>query len=224
MIKVPKLGLMLVGWGGNNGSTITAALIANKLKLTWETKEGEKIANWYGSLTQASTVRLGRKSKGGDIYVPISSMLPMVNPDDIEIDGWDISDVNLADAMTRAKVLDVNLQIQLQPYMMHMQPRKSIYYSDFIASNQGKRANNVIMGTKAEQLNKIRNDIVEFKTTKGLDQVIVLWTANTERFSEIITGVNDTADNLLKAINEDHSEISPSTMFAVAAALEGQNR
>lgn len=90
----------------------------------------------YGSLTQASTVRLGRKSKGGDIYVPISSMLPMVNPDDIEIDGWDISDVNLADAMTRAKVLDVNLQIQLQPYMMHMQPRKSIYYSDFIASNQ----------------------------------------------------------------------------------------
>lgn len=90
----------------------------------------------YGSLTQASTVRLGRKNKGGDIYVPISNMLPMVNPDDIEIDGWDISDVNLVDAMTRAKVLDVNLQVQLQPYMTHMRPRKSIYYSDFIASNQ----------------------------------------------------------------------------------------
>lgn len=86
---------------------------------------------------------------------------------------------------------------------------------------QGKRANNIIMGTKIEQLNKIRNDIVEFKTMKDLDQVIVLWNANTERFSEIITGVHDTADNLLKAIQEDHSEISPSTMFAVAAALEG---
>ncbi|XP_011251380.1 inositol-3-phosphate synthase 1-A isoform X2 [Camponotus floridanus] len=136
MMKVPKLGLMLVGWGGNNGSTITAALIANKLKLMWKTKEGEKTANWYGSLTQASTVRLGTKNKEEDIYVPISSMLPMVNPDDIEIDGWDISDINLADAMTRAKVLDINLQAQLQPYMMHMRPRKSIYYSDFIASNQ----------------------------------------------------------------------------------------
>ncbi|EFN71722.1 Inositol-3-phosphate synthase A [Camponotus floridanus] len=221
MMKVPKLGLMLVGWGGNNGSTITAALIANKLKLMWKTKEGEKTANWYGSLTQASTVRLGTKNKEEDIYVPISSMLPMVNPDDIEIDGWDISDINLADAMTRAKVLDINLQAQLQPYMMHMRPRKSIYYSDFIASNQGKRANNIIMGTKIEQLNKIRNDIVEFKTMKDLDQVIVLWTANTERFSEIIMGIHDTADNLLKAIQEDHSEISPSTMFAVAAALEG---
>jgi len=63
-------------------------------------------------------------------------MLPMVNPDDIEIDGWDISNVNLAEAMTRARVLDVNLQIQLRPYMAHMWPRKSIYYPDFIASNQ----------------------------------------------------------------------------------------
>lgn len=77
------------------------------------------------------------------------------------------------------------------------------------------------MGTKTEQLNLIRKDIVQFKTAKDLDQVIILWTANTERFSEIITGVNDTADNLLKAIEEDNSEISPSTMFAVAAALEG---
>ncbi|KAL0107619.1 hypothetical protein PUN28_014725 [Cardiocondyla obscurior] len=221
MTKVPKLGLMLVGWGGNNGSTVTAALLANKLKLSWETKEGLKTANWYGSLIQASTMKLGRRVKGEDVYVPISNMLPMVNPNDIEIDGWDISDANLVEAMERAKVLDINLQVQLRPYMAHMQPRKSIYYSDFIASNQGKRANNIIMGTKAEQLELIRNDIKHFKTAKNLDQVIILWTANTERFSEIITDVNDTADNLLKAIAEDHSEISPSTMFAVAAALEG---
>lgn len=46
-MKIPKLGLMLVGWGGNNGSTITAALLANKFKLSWQTKEGLKIANWY---------------------------------------------------------------------------------------------------------------------------------------------------------------------------------
>jgi Myo-inositol-1-phosphate synthase. len=37
---------MLVGWGGNNGSTITAALFANKFNLVWETKEGIQKANW----------------------------------------------------------------------------------------------------------------------------------------------------------------------------------
>lgn len=66
----------------------------------------------------------------------MSWMLPMVNPDDIEIDGWDISNMNLADAMQRAEVLDINLQKQLVPHMMHMKPRKSMYYPDFIASNQ----------------------------------------------------------------------------------------
>lgn len=220
--KVPKLGLMLVGWGGNNGSTITAALIANKLKLSWETKNGIQNANWYGSLIQASTVRLG-KGDNEDVYVPMSWMLPMVNPDDIEIDGWDISNLNLADAMQRAKVLDVNLQKQLIEHMVHMKPRKSIYYPDFIAANQGKRANNLIPGTKFEQLEQIRKDIAEFKASKNLDQVIILWTANTERFAEIIPGVNDTAENLLNAIKmgRGHSEISPSTVFAVAAALEG---
>lgn len=38
--KVPKLGLMLVGLGGNNGSTVAAGIIANRDKITWETKEG----------------------------------------------------------------------------------------------------------------------------------------------------------------------------------------
>lgn len=86
-------------------------------------------------MTQASTVKLG-SSDGEDVYVPMSSMLPMIEPDNIIIDGWDISGMNLADAMIRAKVLDINLQKQLKPHMVRMKPRKSIYYPDFIAANQ----------------------------------------------------------------------------------------
>jgi myo-inositol-1-phosphate synthase len=37
---VPKLGIMLVGLGGNNGSTLVAGIIANKKKLSWDTKNG----------------------------------------------------------------------------------------------------------------------------------------------------------------------------------------
>ena len=51
-------------------------------------------------------------------------------------------------------------------------------------------------------------------------QVIVLWTANTERFSDVRVGLNDTADNLLQSIKRNESEISPSTLFAVASILE----
>ncbi|XP_073402243.1 inositol-3-phosphate synthase 1 [Dendrobates tinctorius] len=217
--KVPKLGVMLVGWGGNNGTTVTAAVLANRLGMSWMTKTGKKVANYYGSLFQSSTVSLGC-GPDGDVHIPFCDLLPMVHPNDIIFDGWDISCLNLADAMKRAEVLDWQLQEQLRPYMEKMQPRPSIYIPEFIAANQEDRADHVIHGTKAEQVQKIREDIQEFKRTSGVDKVIVLWTANTERFCDVIPGVNDTADNLLKAI-ELELEVSPSTMFAVASILEG---
>lgn len=49
--KVPKLGVMLVGLGGNNGSTLVAGILANKKKLSWECKNGTMSANYYGSFT-----------------------------------------------------------------------------------------------------------------------------------------------------------------------------
>nr|CVV42517.1 myo-inositol phosphate synthase [Anguilla anguilla] len=216
---VPRLGVMLVGWGGNNGTTVTAAVLANKLGLSWRTKEGLKKANYFGSLLQASTVSLGTGPEG-EVYVPFRDLLPMVHPNDIIFDGWDISSMDLGQGMERAKVLDWALQEQLRPYMAKLKPRPSVYYPEFIAANQKDRADNLITGTKAEQLDQIRRDIQDFKQKGGVDKVIVLWTANTERFCDIIPGVNDTAKNLLAAI-QTGAEVSPSTLFAVASILEG---
>lgn len=49
--RIPKLGVMLVGLGGNNGSTFTAGVLANRKRLSWATKAGESSANFYGSFT-----------------------------------------------------------------------------------------------------------------------------------------------------------------------------
>jgi myo-inositol-1-phosphate synthase len=145
----------------------------------------------------------------------------MVNPNDIILDGWDISGMNLADAMNRAKVLDYNLQVQLKPFMEKLKPRASIYDADFIAANQSERADNVVKTKdKWEQIKQVREDIREFKEKNKLDQVIVLWTANTERYTDVRVGVHDTADNLLNAIKKNEKEIAPSTLFAVASVLE----
>lgn len=48
-----------------------------------------------------------------------------------------------------------------------------------------------------------------------------MWTANTERFCEVRPGLNDSARALLESIRRSESEISPSTLFAVASILEG---
>ena len=41
--KVPRVGCMLVGWGGNNGCTVTAAVLANKFNLEWRNRDGFKV-------------------------------------------------------------------------------------------------------------------------------------------------------------------------------------
>ncbi|KAJ1548063.1 Myo-inositol-1-phosphate synthase [Nowakowskiella sp. JEL0078] len=219
--KVPRVGLMMVGWGGNNGSTLTASIIANRRNITWRTKEGIQKSNYFGSLTMASTLKLGIDEYGQDCYIPFNKVLPMVQPNDLVLGGWDINSANLADAMERAKVLDYDLQRQVADELRNFKPLPSIYYPDYIAANQLDRANNLIIGTKKNQLEKIRQDIRNFKNENQLDKIIVVWTANTERYSEIIAGVNDTSVNILKSLEAGHSEIAPSTVFALACILEG---
>ncbi|EAA61811.1 hypothetical protein AN7625.2 [Aspergillus nidulans FGSC A4] len=221
--KVGKVGLMLVGWGGNNGSTVTAGIIANRRKLSWETKEGPRAANYYGSLVMSSTIKLGTDSKTGEeINIPFNDMLPMVHPNDLVIGGWDISSMNLADSMDRAQVLEPTLKQLVRKEMAEMKPLPSVYYPDFIAANQEDRADNVLEGSKASwaHVEKIQADIRNFKAENGLDKVIVMWTANTERYADILPGVNDTAENLVNSIKSGHTEVSPSTVFAVACILD----
>ncbi|KAG0703314.1 hypothetical protein DFH29DRAFT_989458 [Suillus ampliporus] len=206
--KVGKTGLMMIGMGGNNGSTLCATILANRHQMSWHTKEGIQQPNYIGSVLRASTVRIGTEpSTGKEVHVPISDVLPMVHPNDLVLGGWDISGLSMDKAMERAKVLDYDLQRQVKPHMALIgRPLPSIYYPDFIAANQEARADNVVPGTdKQAHLEHIRADIRRFKTENQLDRAIVFWTANTERYSDIIP-----------------SEVSPSTLFAVAAILEGE--
>ncbi|KAL7715723.1 Inositol-3-phosphate synthase [Entamoeba marina] len=193
--KAPKLGLMMIGWGGNNGTTVTASILANKHNLKWNTRTGEHEPNYYGSYTQSATMRIGATS----------DVLPFVNPNDVVIGGWDISKTNIADALKRAKVVEYDLQRQLYPLTQDMVPLPSVYYKSYIAANQDDRADNVLTGTKQENLNTLRQNIKDFKKTNQLDKVVVLWTATTERYVDI---------------REGEEEVSPSTLFAVAAILE----
>lgn len=112
--KVPKLGVMLVGLGGNNGSTLVAGLLANKQKLSWETKNGTVHANLFGSFTQSATAHVGfkfdeRTGHLSDVHKPVKDIMPMVDPCDFVISGWDISNANLYEACKRSRVLEPDL-------------------------------------------------------------------------------------------------------------------
>lgn len=151
-LKTPKTGVLLVGWGGNNGSTVTGGILANKHQLKWRNKRGEQSPNYYGSITQCSTFKVGNFGKK-EIFQPMNKVLPMVDPNDLIIGGWDISEANLYESMKRAQVMDWDLIQQLEPYCKKLVPWPAVYYEDFIAGNQKSRANHILQGNnKLEHL------------------------------------------------------------------------
>lgn len=218
-----KTGVMIVGLGGNNGSTFAGALVANSQNISWNTKRGVEKPNYFGSVTQASTAHVGTTPEGAQVYTPLNKLVPMLNPNELVVGGWDINGENLANAMQRAEVYPVDLQNKLRPFLENKVPLPGIYYPHFIAGNQENRANNTLDGDHAcwEHVEQIRANIREFKEKNNLETVIVLGSANTERFAEVREGLNLTAEELLESIKEGEEEVSPSTVYAVSAALEG---
>ena len=77
----------------------------------------------------------------------------------------------------------------------HSCSNAGIYDPDFIAANQEERADNLIKGTKAEQVEVVRGQIRDFKTRTGVDKIVVLWTANTERYAQVYRGCGRGLDN-----------------------------
>lgn len=189
--------------------------------MTWNTKKGEQKATMYGSMTQCATMKVAETEKE-EVFLPIKEVVPLLNPKEMVIGGWDINSLDLAEAMKRAQVFDYELQQKIAPEMRRYKPMKSIYYSDFIASNQETRADNILDGDnkkKFAHLKQIRQDIADFKSSNDLDKVIILWTANTERFA-VISEVHETYEAFMEGIKNDHPEISPSMIFALAAMEE----
>ena len=216
--KVPTLGLMLVGLGGNNGSTLVASLLAHKYNVSWESKRGVHSPNYFGSLTQCGTAKVGiqRLPNGEikDVYKPIKDFLPLVNPTDIEVSGWDISGKNLYESCKRARVLEPDLINKLEDKLKEIVPLKAAFNPDYIAANQSDRVSNAATGTNEEVINKIREDIRNCKERN--EKVIVLWTANTEMslHPEI-----QTIDELDTIISENVA-LPASVLYWIAAIKE----
>ena len=210
---------MLVGLGGNNGSTFTAGILANRRQLSWATKNGEQKANFYGSFTQSATAHCGFKfdQESGslkDVYKPVKELLPMANPVDFEVGGWDINGMNLYDAAKRACVLEPALLEQLKSDLEAMTPLPAALNPDYIAANQSERADNVRTGTNRELIDAIKGDIRDMKART--DKVVLLWTANTEMF--LLPQINAIDD--LQSRIETNQPLPASVLYCVAAIEE----
>ena len=211
-----KLGVMFVGLGGNNGSTFLAGIMAYKKKLSWNTKQGKHNIQFLGSISQFGSVHIGYDTNQKPHTKLFKDIGDMHDPSDIVVGGWDICSDNLYKCAKKAQVIDYDLLEQLKDDLENITPLPSIYNPDFIASNQKQRADNII--SSSDLINHIKKDIEKFKYNNDLENVIVVWTASTERFHK---GKWKNREELYNAIQEHDSEVSPSILFAIASAETG---
>ena len=210
-----RMGVMLVGLGGNNGTTFAAGMIAHREGLTWEDKEGEHKVEFLGSISQMGSVHIGYDRKGKAHSRLFKHITPMYSPEELVVGGWDICSDDLYTAATKAKVIDLGLLRRLEPILSTMIPLPSIFSPSFVASNQAERADNIVHAPSLRlKIDQIKSDIVTFKAKHNLNKVIILWTASTERFHR---GEWKDAQELLSAVGSDDPEVPPSILFAIAA-------
>jgi myo-inositol-1-phosphate synthase len=211
-----SVGVLLVGLGGNNGSTLVGSLLAHRKQISWKDHAGKvKTPDWLGSVVMSGATEDGKT---------FFERFDIAHPDDIIFGGWDISRANMYEAMQRAGVLNWQVTEALREELSKVTPMRAIYDSDYIADNQGPRADNIYPQDTplAELVGYVRRDIQEFRSVHHLDSVIVLWTANTERMMEVIPGYHSTEEGIRKAVDEDRKDlISPSMAYALAAIDEG---
>lgn len=213
-----KVGILIVGLGGNNGVTLLAGLLANNRGLEWETAAAGRVSapNWNGCITQLEP----RGVHGG---VGFKGRYPLADATAAAVGGWDIRPTPLGDALYTSRIIDYDLVRQVRDDMNAMPILKGIYDESFLGESQYATATNIVTDavTFMDKVEHIRKDIRNFIAEEKVDgHTTVIWSASVERPADVDFS---SADELLKAIHNGDTvcDFSPSIMYAVAAALEG---
>jgi len=206
----PRCGLLCVGLAGNNGITLLAGQLANLQQITWESnRDGPKQANLLGCITQ-----VGMLPRAFCFTDFVKSVV---------IGGWDVRPTPLGDALYKARIFDYDLVRQLRDKMNAIPVMPGVWDAGFYGENQAAEATHIVTTatSRAAQLRWLREDIRRFKAEHELlgesNHVTVIWSASVERPSQEYPS----AAALLRAIEEDDREVSPSLLYATAALLEG---
>ena len=200
-----KLGIMLVGLGA-----VSTTLIAGVFSVR---KGGHKP---IGSLTQMGHIRLGKRTEHRTPL--IKDFAPLANLNDIEFAAWDIFEDNAFEAALKAGVLKKEDLEPVKGELEAIKPYKAVFDKRFIKNLDGthtKSGNNYM--NLAEQL---INDIEDFKKTKGLNRVVVVWCASTEAFT-MAAHAQETLANFENGLERCDDSIAPSQIYAYAALKSG---
>lgn len=202
-----KLGVMVVGLGAVTSTFITGVLMVRK-----------GLAKPVGAMTQYDKIRVGEGAEKK--YLMYKDIVPLASLDDLEFGAWDAYPANAFESAVNAEVLRAKDILPVQKELEAIKPLKAAFDKEYAARIDGDNVKEV--KDRWDMMEQIREDIREFKKTKGVDRVVVLWAASTEVYVPVVPEIHGTLESLEAAMKaDDRKHISPSMCYAYASIAEG---
>ena len=200
-----KLGIMIPGMGAV-ATTFMAGVEAVR----------KGIAEPVGSLTQMSTIRLGKRTEGRS--PKIKKFVPLANLNDLVFTGWDIFEEDAYESAIHAGVLEKDLLNQIKPFLRSIKPRKAVFDRNYVKKLDGKH---VKKGkNKRDLAEQLRHDIRDFKKKSGADRLVMIWCGSTEIYLRP-GNVHESIEAFERGLEKNDENIAPSMIYAYAALSEG---
>jgi len=200
-----KLGVLIPGMGA-----VTTTFIAGVEAV----KRG--IAKPVGSLTQLSTVRLGKRTEGRSPL--IKDFVPLATLENLEFATWDIFEENAYEAAKLAGVLEPSLLDQVRDPLERIRPMPAVFDHEYVKRIHGP--NLKPKGSKMDHAEMLMDDIRKFRESSGASRVVMIWCGSTEVFHKPAE-VHASLKNFECGLKNSHEEISPSQIYAYAALKSG---
>jgi myo-inositol-1-phosphate synthase len=206
-VKSPdgKLAVLLPGMGAVATTTIAGVMLARK-----------GLGKPIGSLTQLGTIRLGKRTEN---RVPkINEFVPLAKLEDIEFGGWDIFPDNAYESATHAAVLETKHIEAVKEELSAIKPMPGVFYPDYVKRLHGTHIKSA--ATKADMVEKVREDIRTFMKERGCSRAVVVWCGSTEIYIPA-SDVHQSIASFEAGLKTNHKDISNAQIYAWACIKEG---
>ncbi len=202
-----KLGVLVVGLGAVSSTFMTGVFMTRK-----------GLAKPVGSMTQYDKIRVGRgKDKK---YLHYNEIVPLASLDDIVFGAWDVYPANAYESALNAEVLKEKDIEPVKDELIKIKPMKAAFDHNYAKRLDGDNTMGNI--TRWEMVERLREDIRNFKKESGVERVVVLWAASTEVYVPVDQKYHGTLAVLEEAMKaDDRDHIAPSMCYAYAALTEG---
>ena len=174
--------------------------------------------------TAVAGIELLKQKKIGREGLPLAALpenltANLIDYENLVFTGWDMIGDDLQTAATTHNVLTLQQFQAVSEELQATKPLRAIVNSEFCHNIEGK--NVFAAENHFAAIEKIREDVRQFKNQSGADNVVMINLASTESFVDKDSETFKTLDNFEKGLGENSAEISPAMIYAYAAIGEG---